>query len=1148
MADNSKQYEAAMKSLNALIKKQEALKKATESVKDSWDAISTEVFKLGGAEWFKKVPKSKEELEKIRNEIKSIQDETNVLGEKFAEALSQDDKIKELRDEISASFETQKEELEAIRTNYDISYEERNRLEKELTRKIADNLRSGRKEFQAYTDEQLLSLANVLATEGDITDASKQLNEEQRQILGSLSDQEGTFNEINSRIRESQAAIQELNKELSETDKEVFSIGKGLMAWTTVVYKKGIGALMDFDKTLNEVQRDTGAMMDENSAAFGDLTGKVSQYGMNVEQAGQYMKAMSDELKTTDFSTLAKATEDFAAIEGATGASAENVTNIAGELMRMGMSSGQVKDYMEGASKMAQKFGVSSKRAIDAISRNIKNIRTMGFKGGEESLQKMVMTAEKLNMNVDEIFDVAKKARNIEGAMEMASELQLAGGSFANINPMDLLAAARNGPEELQKILTKMGGDIGKFNAETGKYEFDAVDVDRLQMVADATGMTLDNVQNMIQSNAENAAKTDPFKGYLGSLNEADKMMAESVLGDMLIRNPDGTLSVNADNDMAKKMGITKLEDINGTMISKMIEGKKEDTKNLEEQNKRNQAFQDSIQNFWSALVSVFTIFQPVLEVLTTVMQAITKVFAELPGWGKWLVGSLFIAFGMFGTSVGAFILRGIGSFSKSVLGFGKNVLSVFGKGGMASLGDKIKGAFTGDKSGKSNDFASKTKGPKENVGSGLTSLAKGLSSMGTKAGVFKGILAVALSGPAFLLFVPALPGLLTMALIGSMGESITAGFKAVAGGLSAFGSKKGVFQGIGAILLAAVPLMLFALALPGMLVMALVGLMAVPIEAGFKALSSGFSTLGKNLVNIALGAAAMIIMSVGMLGFVYTLSLMGGVDWMSVLMGVGMMALIALGVAGLGFLIVPIALGVAALVLLAVGLLAFAGAMMLFAPMSQMMQGMDFSWLSNLGWALLMAAPGLFFGALALGLATPGLIFGSLGLMAIALAAQVAAGVDWTIISGMGNALSQAAGGLFLFSLSALMFANPFVLAGIFFMVTAIAALAAVMVPLSLSLQLGADSMTKFAIGLERLSAAADTLSDEKLAKLQKISESMAKASAAGNIAGAMANTAEAAGGGAGGGGGTRKLEIDIKMNGRDVAYTINKDTQIVK
>jgi hypothetical protein len=103
-------------------------------------------------------------------------------------------------------------------------------------------------------------------------------------------------------------------------------------------------------------------------------------------------------------------------------------------------------------------------------------------------------------------------------------------------------------------------------------------------------------------------------------------------------------------------------------------------------------------------------------------------------------------------------------------------------------------------------------------------------------------------------------------------------------------------------------------------------------------------------------------------------------------------------------------------------------------------------------------------------------------------------------------------------------------------------------MVPLATSLKIGADSLTNFAIGLERLSAAADALSEEKLSKLQKISEAMAKASAAGNVAAANAAVAESASGGSGGGGGTRKLEIDIKMNGRDVAYTINKDTAIIK
>ena len=88
---------------------------------------------------------------------------------------------------------------------------------------------------------------------------------------------------------------------------------------------------------------------------------------------------------------------------------------------------------------------------------------------------------------------------------------------------------------------------------------------------------------------------------------------------------------------------------------------------------------------------------------------------------------------------------------------------------------------------------------------------------------------------------------------------------------------------------------------------------------------------------------------------------------------------------------------------------------------------------------------------------------------------------------------------------------------------------------------------MTKFAIGLERLSSAADTLSDEKLAKLQKISDAMAKASAAGNVAGAMASTAEGAGGGAGGGG-VRKIEVDVKLNGRELQSYIVKDTAIAK
>lgn len=1147
MADPSENYKVALANVEAMLKKQEALNKSTEKLKTSWNAIASEVFKLDGAAFFKQVPLSVEDIKELNDELLEINQQVRKLGEEFGEALDQDKNIEKLIGDTTDLFKIMKQEQKMFGENSKEAYEA------EL--KYLQEVRESVSELANLSDDDLKTIGEHITEGGKLSEIYDQLAETSKNIIKLNAQNPDIFIESEIAAKNLHDQTKQIRNDLEKGTKEVFSFKEGMKkAFSENVITGGLRSLMAFDATLNEVQKNTGAMMDDNSQAFASLTRNVSEFGMTTAQAGQYMTAMSDALKTTDFNTLAKATEDFAAIEGATGASAENVTDIAGELMRMGQSSEQVKDYMEGASKMAQKFGVSSKRAMESISRNIKNIRTMGFKGGEESLTRMAIRAEKLNMNVDEIFDVAKKARNIEGAMEMASELQLAGGSFANINPMDLLAAARNGPEELQKILTKMGGDIGKFNEKTGKYEFDAVDVDRLQMVADATGQTLDSVQNMIQSNAEQAKKTDMFKGITDGMDSLDAEMVNSGLSDMMKIGKDGKVTFDADSDMAKRMGVESMEDLQKLTGAELKQKMEADAKTLEEQNKANQDFGKSLENFWASIQSLFHILQPVLEGLTWAIQGITsmvtglfKFFDQLGWFGtilKWAVPMLLL----FGTSFGASVISFLG---KGLSGI-TNVLT--GKSGIiGKLTGAVKEKVADKVQDKAMDMASGAVGPAPTVGLGMTSLATGLSAMGTMPGVFKGILAIALSGPAFLLFTPALPGLLVMALIGVMAAPVTAGFTAIAGGLSAFGTMPGVFKGILAILAASIPLMLFTLALPGMLVMALVGLLSGPIIAGFIAIAVGLSVLGTNLVGILKGSLAMLVIGAAMIPFVYALSIMGGIDWISVLIGVGMLALIMIGLIGLGALLMSpaglfLVVGVAALIGVGIGLAIFGASMMVFATASQMMQGMDFSWMSNLGWALLSAAPGLLFGGIALGLATPFLLFGSLGLMAISAAALVASQVDWALISGMGSALSSAAGGLFLFSLSAMMFTSPFVVVGMMIMVMAIAALAAVMVPLALSLQLGASSLTNFAIGLERLSAAADSLSDEKLAKLQKISDTMAKSAAAGNVAGAMASNAEAAGGGGAGGGGVRKIEVDVKLNGRELQNYIVKDTKIAK
>jgi hypothetical protein len=1146
MADPNENYKKALENVESMLKKQEALNKSTDKLKNSWNAIASQVFQLDGAAFFKQVPLSVEDIKELNSKLRDINEEVRKLGEEFGNALDQDEKLEEFTILAKASFE----ELAAKQEQYG----QGTRAAYEAEIEYLATIRNQRKEFANLSDDDLKAIGEHLSEGGKLSEIYDELEETSKNIIKSNSQNPDIFIESEIAAKKLHEQTQQIRDDLENGTKEAFSLKAGLQAaFQKNVITGGLESLMAFDVTLNEVQKNTGAMMDKNSQAFASLTRNVSEFGMTTAQAGQYMTAMSDALKTTDFNTLAKATEDFAAIEGATGASADNVTDIAGELMRMGQSSGQVKDYMEGASKMAQKFGVSSKRAIDGISRNISKIRTMGFKGGEESLTRMVIRAEKLNMNIDEVFDVAKKARNIEGAMEMASELQLAGGSFANINPMDLLAAARNGPEELQKILTKMGGDIGKFNEKTGKYEFDAVDVDRLQMVADATGQTLDSVQNMIQSNAEQAKKTDMFKGITDGMDSLDAEMVNSGLSDMMKIGKDGKVTFDADSDMAKRMGIDSMEDLQKLSGAELKTKMEADQKTLEEQNKANQDFAKSLENFWASIQSLFNVLQPVLEGLTWAVQGITslitgffKILDGLGGFGTAIKMAvpLLLLFGTgFAKSVISFITKGVGGFAKNI----KELVTSKG----ASLFSKGKDVATS----AAPDMGDKAKGPAPTVGAGLTSLSEGLKAMGTDFGtVAKGILAVAMAGPAFLLFVPALPGLLVMAGVGLVGKFVTAGFDAIANGLIKLGANFGeVMKGVAALAIMAIPMLMFIPALPGLLLMALVGVAAPLITGGFQALSTGLGILGNNFKNVLMGSIAMAIIGASLIPFAYALSLMTDVSWDAVLASLAFMVMAAAVVVGMGFLLAgPQALlllaGAAAMLIIAGALLVFALAMQQMLPVMTAMQGADFSWMSNLGWALLMAAPGLLLGGIALGIATPFLMYGSLGLMAISQAALVASQVDWALISGMGDALSNAASGLFWFSLSAAAFANPLTLIGMMIMVVAISALAAVMVPLANSLQLGADSLTNFAIGLERLSAAADTLSDEKLAKLQKISEAMAKSSAAGNVAGAMASNAEAAGGGGAGGGGVRKIEVDVKLNGRELQNYIVKDTKIAK
>ena len=1098
---NDPNYNDALKAVNELISKYEKMGKSAKAIADSWNTISSQVFKISGSDWVKSQEKTTEEIKAQAEALKEMNDNIKSLGTSFGESLNQDEKIKNLSAKIKQGFtnafegssdvlnknlttiqdrfqgvQLDAEKLKKVLTDgkiegmndeqlkqlkemkefkeFEAKHQEDYKKKQEKLNTLIEELKDVHSELRMLSEAELNDLVEKINSNEDLTKIVGELNDKQREALALIGDDVEGLRQMNKALKEATGHASDLQKELGESHKNVFSISKGIQAIGKNIASDMIGRMMEFDKVIHDVQKQTGVIMDtvENQVAFSHLTTEVAQFGMTVEGAGQMVKNMADELKTTDFGVLTQATKDFAAIEGATGAAQEHITGIAGELMRMGESSAQVKDYMQDADETARKFGVSSKKVIEGISRNIKKVREMGFVGGEKSLAKMVATAERLRMNVDETFDMAKRGRTIEGAMEMAADLQLAGGSFANINPMDLLAASRKGPAELQKILGQMGKDIGHFSKETGKFEFDPVDVDRLQMVSDATGQSMESLQNMIQKQAEDNEKLNlfpdsMFENAIQGMEGVDKELAKGQLADMLERNKDGTISIK-EGSLLDQAGIKDMKDLNDSTLKQVLEKKAAEEKTLEEQNKRNQDLTQSFNNFINSLMSLLTVFQPVLEFLGSIFQALAGAIGNLGPVGKTIVAGLMVAMVLFSTSVGAFIKDGVMKMLGGFKDFGSKIIS----GGKGLL-EKVSSAGGGDGGvmGQATQAAQESDKVKPGAGSGLKGFVTALKDMSKEASQIdlKGIGKLALS--------------LTMLMA---------------------------------------PIGLMALLFSSVNPMLLLAFGATLIELAIAMLVMSKITGSISIADVMKGALALIIMGAALIPFALVAQIFTGVDWMSVLAGIGIIALVVLGLMGLGALMMgPQFL----FLLIGVGVLTMVGA------------------------ALLVAAGGLLLAATA---------FQKLG------------EIDWSKFMDMGTALAAVVPGMLAFSLASLMFANPFTILSMLLMIGILSGLALVMVPLAAAMSTAGESMNKFADGIERLAAATDKLSTEKLEELKAIGEAFSNIGAGGGALGAIAGMLEKMTGEGGGGGGSsspKQIEINLKLNGRDVQKIIVDDTKIV-
>jgi hypothetical protein len=432
------------------------------------------------------------------------------------------------------------------------------------------------------------------------------------------------------------------------------------------------GYLQEFDGAVRKYQLSLGAAGEKADMIRKQTENSVNasaRFGANIKDIVELQSGLND---LTGKSNVFREKDilDLVAITKGTGMQNEEVTKLVGNMMLFGSSIGDAKSLVQNTVNETSKMGLNSSKVMKSLSMNIDKMDSYRFQGGVDGLKKMVMASEKFRFSMEGALAAADKFRTLEGLLEAGATLRVLGGEFAKMDEFKLSFLARNKPEEFAVEMAKLTKGMATFNKETGTFDITDVDFDKLRVVAESTGRSLDDVvKSTRQINQMEFAKKQIFAGT----DEEKEMIAK--LATFKKGSSMGFIQIGDKN--------VNLNELTKTQIGLYVQQQK----TLEERSKDSQTFNESFNNtimqIKASLLPLLTYINKGLEKFNSMIDGLRDSSGALGGWVAAIpIGGLLLGMGggaiIMGLTRGLFGLIGSGM-SKM---FGKMGVNLGGGGG----------------------------------------------------------------------------------------------------------------------------------------------------------------------------------------------------------------------------------------------------------------------------------------------------------------------------------------------------------------------------------------------------------------------------------------------------------------------------------
>ena len=509
---------------------------------------------------------------------------------------------------------------------------------------------------------------------------------------------------LNAEYEKEYDKLLEINNQLKKQAANQAEVNKKVEKYSQLL-AKGWEYLMQSDKVIKETIKNlgmSGTKANEMRKSFELSAGHVARMGGGLADIQMIMTGYADETGRARVLSEQMA-EDIAAIGLGTGLGVEQATKLGAQFELMGLDARRSMEMVQGIVDTSERMGVNTTKVLKNVTDNFKKLNTYTFQGGTKAIAEMAMNAEKMKVDMKDALSAADVAKSLEGAIDLAANLQIMGGEFAKTDPFEWMYLARNEPEKLTKKISEMTRGMVTFKKNSeGTFEkfISPADRERLASVAKSLGISAEEMTQITQRRAELDLMSRQLAGT--GLTGREKELVE---GAAVFNAKSGKFEVQLAGKMRDISTLTADQAKSFAKEQVLLKQRAENAQDFDA------ALKATIEELKSALLPML---QGINKVLAFI-RPVAKAFADAIAW-------------LSKSNIGQGLLIGAGALMAAGFLLNKVLLGFTSRG----LGERIAGSLSGGVTEKTGGFSMRNLGRNK---AGTAPMSSGRRAAGRNAG-----------------------------------------------------------------------------------------------------------------------------------------------------------------------------------------------------------------------------------------------------------------------------------------------------------------------------------------------------------------------------------------------------------------------------